>query len=240
MRVLVVDDEGPARRRLRRMLEALPGVVVCGEAADTVSLERTLAQTPIDVVFLDIQMPGKDGVSWARTREHGPAVVFVTAHDAFAVDAFDADAIDYLMKPVRSERLAAAVQRLQARLRISAAPAVALRIVTHTNGQMQVHDAGAVTRFWASQKYTLFVSGGEEHLLEEPLASLEARLGDAGFMRVHRAELVRLDAVSSLSLGVDGHVLQLLDGQRARVSRRSLPAVREAIAKSPSAGQSPT
>lgn len=213
------------------MLAALPGVVVCGEAVDVASLERALAETPVDVVFLDIQMPGGDGVSWARGRRGGgPAVVFVTAYDAFAVDAFDAEAIDYVMKPVRTERLAAAVERLQARLRVSAAPAADLRILTSTNGRTRIHDARAVTRFWASQKYTLFVSGGVEHLLEEPLASLERRLAGAGFMRVHRSELVRLDAVSAMSTGPDGHVLQLLDGQQVRVSRRSLPAVREALA----------
>lgn len=225
----MVDDEGPARRRLVRMLEALPGVRVCGEAADVAALDRALAQTAVDVVFLDIQMPGGDGVSWARARHGGPAVVFVTAYDAFAVEAFDADAADYVMKPVRRERLAATVQRLQGRLRLASAPEADLRIVTHTGGQTQIHDARSITRFWASQKYTLFLSGGEEHLLEETLASLEHRLAGAGFMRVHRSELIRLNAVSTLAAGDEGHVLELLDGQRARVSRRTLPAVREAI-----------
>ena len=254
MRALVVDDEGPARRRLARMLEALPGVRVVAELEDAAALHDALQRHSADVIFLDICMPGVDGMSFAQSHTGLPPVVFVTAHDRYAVSAFGVDAVDYLLKPVRPERLAAAVDRVrrlgarapraagndapappgtsspaQGTPPAASASSAPPRIVSGTRQLLELFDAREITRFWASDKYTLFRAGGEERLTEEPLTALAERLEPYGFLRVHRAELVRADAVRALRL-VDGHYeLSLSDGQHARVSRRALPAIKLAL-----------
>lgn len=269
MRALVVDDEGPARRRLARMLDAV-GVQVVAQLEDATALSDALAALTVDVVFLDVRMPGVDGMSFAQSRAEAhaearadatassparppslPPIVFVTAHDEYAARAFGVDAVDYLLKPVRPERLMAAVERVRKRAAsaatgagaslASAAPVAAPtasapsalsqapRIVVTSRQLIQLFDARSITRFWSSDKYTLFRAGSAEHMTEEPLAALAERLLAFGFLRVHRAELVRSDAVSALRL-VDGrYELCLSDGQQARVSRRALPAIKLAL-----------
>jgi len=241
VKALVVDDEAPARRRLARMLEALTEVRVVAQLEDTGGVQEALASHAPDVLFLDVRMPGMDGMSLAQSQRGLPPIVFVTAHAEYAARAFGVDAVDYLLKPVRPERLVSAVERVAKRIaslmpREVAEPVVARvaapgppRIVVNTRNMIQLFDARQITRFWSSDKYTVFRAAGEEHLTEEPLALLADRLLAFGFLRVHRAELVRSDAVSALRI-VDGHhELCLSDGQYARVSRRSLPAIKVAL-----------
>jgi DNA-binding LytR/AlgR family response regulator len=238
---MLVDDEAPARRRLARMLEALTDVLVVAQLEDTSGVLQALAAQPADVLFLDVRMPGLDGMSLAHSQRGLPPIVFVTAHAEYAARAFAVDAVDYLLKPVRPERLVTAVERVCKRIAsfapaeppAPASPRVAApgppRIVVNTRNLIQLFDARAITRFWSSDKYTLFRAGAEEHLTEEPLAALADRLLGFGFLRVHRAELVRGDAVSALRI-VDGHhEVCLSDGQTARVSRRALPAIKAAL-----------
>jgi DNA-binding LytR/AlgR family response regulator len=237
IRALVVDDEEPARRRLCRMLRLLPEVEVVGEAGDgEEALEQARALAP-DVLFLDVRMPGIDGITLAQSFTELPPIVFVTAHDSHAVDAFEVEAVDYLLKPVNPERLAEAVERLRTRGgdRRAAARALArlappsARVVTSGRGLVRFFEAAAITRFWAADKYTVFRADGEEHLTEEPLDALAERLAPLGFLRVHRAELVRIAAVKALRAEDGIHEVELADGQAARVSRRSLPEVRRAL-----------
>lgn len=238
LRALVVDDEAPARRRLRRQLEEL-GVEVVGEAEDgEQALTQARALAP-DVIFLDVRMPGVDGLTLAQRHVDLPPIVFCTAYDEFAVKAFEVNAVDYLLKPVRAERLSAAVEKVRAKQGASrervakalevVAPAQATRVVSSTRGTVRFFDARQLTRFWSSDKYTVFVAEGEEHLIEESLSTLEERLAPHGFLRVHRAELIRLDAVKSLSTADGMHEVKLADGQVAKVSRRSVGAVKEAL-----------
>lgn len=244
MKLLVVDDEPLARKRLIRLLGELPDVQVVGEAEDGLAaLEQIRALTP-DLVLLDIQMPGLDGLALARRwGAELPPLVFVTAHDAHALEAFEVAAVDYLLKPVRPERLAAALQRVRSRLAQSAAtprtdtaaleqlaPPERTHLVTSTRrGEVHLFDGRRITRFQASEKYTVFLVDGREQLTEEPLSSIEARLARFGFLRVHRGELVRLEAVQSFR-STDGiHELVLVDGQVVRVSRRSVAEVRQAL-----------
>jgi DNA-binding LytR/AlgR family response regulator len=240
VKVAVVDDEAPARRRLARMLREVDGVDVVGEAEDGDGALRLLETTAVDALFLDVRMPGLDGLALVQRYADLPAVVFVTAYDAYAVQAFELNAVDYLLKPVRPERLAEAVRRLRARGAVeresvarafhAAAPAKgAARVVAAERGVIRLFDARAVTRFWALEKYTAFRADGAEHLTEEPLSALESRLTGEGFMRVHRGELVRADAIRALRSVDGGFEVELADGQRARVSRRLLAAVRAAL-----------
>ena len=218
MKVLIVDDEPLARRRLRRLVEAL-GETVIGEAGNAERALSLVASLVPDVLLLDIQMPGRDGLALARELVHGPAIVFTTAHGQFAVDAFDAAAVDYLLKPIEPAKLARALAR--ARDRRPAPPTVTAR----TRDVMTVIPVDRIARFRAADKYTSFVVGGVEHLIEVPLSELEARLAAHGFVRVHRAELVQRAQIRALH----GSELELATGERVQVSRRSLPEVRRLI-----------
>ncbi|MCA2976992.1 MAG: response regulator transcription factor [Myxococcaceae bacterium] len=238
LRVLVVDDEVPALRRLVRLVNECPDARVVGEAQDGEAAVVEAARTQAQVVLLDITMPGVDGLTLAQRAGALPPVIFCTAHDAYALKAFEVNAVDYLLKPVRLERLAAALERARARLGKAGAgqqqalealaPAPAGRVLSSTRGAVHFFDAAAITRFWASEKYTLFLAGGAEQLTEESLSSLEERLGPA-FVRVHRAELVRLSAVVGIKSEDEGPVALLSDGQRVAVSRRSLAGLKQAL-----------
>jgi DNA-binding LytR/AlgR family response regulator len=245
VRVLIVDDEAPARRRLIRMIGEMEAVTVAGEAGDAEAALAQVAALAPDVVMLDIRLPGMDGLALAARYAHLPPIVFVTAYDEFALRAFELDAIDYLVKPVRPERLAAALERARRRIdprsstavlaRLAASappgepPAQSVRIVVLDRGALRLFDAREVSRFWASDKYTLFFAAGEERLTQEPLAVLAARLEPHGFMRVHRGELVNLHRVRAVRVEDGHHLAELEDGQVARVSRRELTAFKAAL-----------
>lgn len=241
MRALVVDDEAPARRRLIRMLLALPDVEIAGQLADGDGLLETVTTRGVDVIFLDIKMPGVDGISLAQGQRDAqagrlgvkwPPIVFVTAHDEYAVRAFEVAAADYLLKPVRPERLAAAVERVRnsSPTEVPERPACVQRVASAQGSDFALFEPSRITRFRAEQKYTVYQVDGVEHLTEESLSALAQRLAVHGFLRIHRSELVRLDAVKGLHMCDDRHEVELADGQRARVSRRSLAALRRALA----------
>ena len=243
MKVLIVDDERPARDRLIRMLARVEGVVVAGEAGDGEEAARLVDELEPDVVLLDVNMPRLDGMTLALERAGElPPIIFVTAYDKHALRAFDAGAVDYLVKPVRQERLEQALARVRGRVR-SPEPVEALlkrlvsadngetacRIAVASGGSVRFFDARQVSRFWSADKYTLFVHGGDELMLEESLGALERRLEAHAFVRVHRSELINLAKVRALHSDDGIHEVELDDGQRARVSRRSLPALKKAL-----------
>ncbi len=239
-RLIVVDDEEPARRRLIRMLAQFQHIEVVGEAENGEDALRLVEASKPDAMLLDIQMPRLDGLSLAQRFTDLPPIVFVTAHAEHAVAAFEVHAVDYLLKPVRAERLKQAIDRIsqlatQERVAMTAAlEAVApssesTRIITVSQGIYRFFDAHDIHRFWSSDKYTVFLANGEEHLTEESLSSLEARLSKLGFLRVHRAELVRLSSIRALRVSEGDHSAELKDGQLARVSRRSISQVRQAL-----------
>ncbi|MEM9192172.1 MAG: LytTR family DNA-binding domain-containing protein [Myxococcota bacterium] len=242
MRVLVVDDEPPARRRLQRLLEEIGDVEVVGEASTGAEgLEKVRALQP-DVMLLDIRMPGMDGLTLAASGADLPPIVFVTAYDEHAVAAFEANAVDYLLKPVRRERLQKALGRVRARstetqtdlqrlMELLAAQQEVPRVTAQESGTLHVFDAREITRFYASDKYTAFCVEGREFLIEESLSQLEERLHTLDFMRVHRGELIGLRHVRAVRSEDAGGVAELTDGQCARVSRRHLPALRRALVK---------
>jgi DNA-binding LytR/AlgR family response regulator len=188
-------------------------------------------------------MPRLDGMTLALERAGElPPIIFVTAYDQHALRAFDAGALDYLVKPVRQERLEQALARVHGRRR-SPEPVEALlkrlvsgdggddacRIAVACGGSVRFFDARQVTRFRSADKYTVFVHGGDELILEESLGALERRLEGHAFVRVHRGELVNLARVRALHSADGIHEVELDDGQRARVSRRSLPALKKAL-----------
>jgi DNA-binding LytR/AlgR family response regulator len=227
--VIVVDDEPLARARLVRMLARVNGVTCVGEAADAASARALIREHAPDVVLLDVEMPGTNGLSLAD--ELGmPPVIFTTAHQQFAADAFDLDAVDYLVKPIRQERLQRALEKMQRRAPSSAPRAKAPHtLAVHDSGSVRLVDVSEVRALRAVDKYTAFTLGGEEMLVRESLDALATRLSDAGFTRVHRAALVRRDVIVGLAHEGDGLVAQLDDGTNVPVSRRHAPSLRREL-----------
>jgi len=235
LRALIVDDEPLARARLARLLRVEGGVEVIGEAGDGEAALARIRELWPDIVFLDIRMPGLDGLAVASADEPLPAIVFTTAHQEHAVEAFELDAVDYLLKPVQKERLTRALLRVRARSQAENPPPAGRgsrprRLCVQEGGAFHVFETRGITRFHAADKYTVFVCDGREHLIEESLSTLESKLSGHGFFRAHRSELLNLDHVRSVASDEDGGVVIMSDGQRAKVSRRHAAALKRALA----------
>ena len=243
LRTLIVDDEALARSRMRTLLGdcKTPTVSVEGEAANATQAIELLRRQPYDLALLDIHMPGADGLTLAqtlRTLPRPPAVVFVTAHTEHAVQAFELEAVDYLTKPVRLERLQQALQKAERLLRsrgesLNDAPAEALLI--QERGRTERVPLAEVLYFKAELKYITVRTAAKTYILDGALSELEEKYAQQ-FMRIHRNALVARRAVRAIEKHDDpeegegwavrlGGIDELLS-----VSRRQLAAVREAIA----------
>jgi len=237
-RILIADDEPPARARLRRLVEELDGYQVVGEARHGREVLQACHELEPDVVLLDIRMPDMDGIEAARhlgKMEKGPAVIFTTAFDSYAMEAFDAQAIGYLLKPVRRERLQRAL-RQAARLSAQefeglATPRAARRnLCVRKPAGLQLIDVDSVTHFQADQKYvTVFHSGGQD-LLDEPLKDLAEEFSDR-FIRIHRSVLVSARHLERLEKTEAGQQQVWLRGrdEPLPVSRRHTTEVKLAL-----------
>src|SRR4051812_568711 len=217
MRVLIVDDEAPARARLRSLLEEIGGIDIVGEAGDgALAIARVLAVKP-DVVLLDIRMPVMDGIEVARHLSllpEPPAVVFATAHDEHAMQAFDAQAIAYLLKPVRREKLAAALERAErlTRPRLGAGdsvPQTRSHVAVRVRDTLKLLRIEDVLSFTAEQKYTTVRHVGGTDLIEDSLRALESEFG-ARFVRIHRNTLVATARIRALERTADGGTLAVI------------------------------
>jgi two-component system LytT family response regulator len=234
LRVLIVDDEPLARRGIRQLLARHPDVAVAGEArngAEAVELMQGLAP---DVVFLDVQMPEFDGFAVLARVEPSerPFVIFVTAYDTFAVQAFDEEAVDYLVKPLGESRFDHALARARERIRArrAGAPSAPQRLVIPAAGSDLVLDLSEINWIEADDYYAAVHALGRRHLVRESLASLEARLDRGRFVRVHRSAIVNLAHVREIRAPGGGDAAVLLrDGTHIPVSRRRREQVAEAI-----------
>ncbi|HEU4565801.1 MAG TPA: response regulator [Gemmatimonadaceae bacterium] len=241
LRVLIVDDEGPARRKVRRLLEEEPDVTIVGEAADGTDAVAAIREQAPDVVFLDIQMPGLDGFGVVATvgAERMPHIVFVTAYDEHALRAFEVHAIDYLLKPVDPERFRAAVARARAlairppdddlvarvaRLveeRTRAEPRWLERILVDAGNRSLLLAVEQIDWIEAARNYVTLHAGKERYTVRASIGALHGRLDPSRFLRVNRSQLVRLDAVKELHPWFHGEYIVLLhDGTRLTWSRR--------------------
>jgi DNA-binding LytR/AlgR family response regulator len=229
VRVLVVDDEPLARARVARLLARIQGVASVAEAGSGAAAIAMLEKAKADVMLLDIEMPGISGLEVAKTPGM-PAVIFTTAHVEYAARAFDLDAVDYLTKPIRRERLERALERVSRRVKAATtvAPA-AYRIPVHGPSGIRFVDVARATTLRALDKYTSLSVDGEEHLVRESLDALEERLAESGFVRVHRAALVRVGAIAGLGTQDGALVAKLADGTSVEVSRRHGPALRRML-----------
>ena len=243
IRAVIADDEPLARRGIRQLLAAQRDVDIVGEARngrETLHLLRTLRP---DLLFLDVQMPEPDGfgVLAALGTTPMPAVVFVTAYDDFAVRAFEAHALDYLVKPIEEARFAEAVQRTRDRMHSMAAVELSrrlatmlsarerenltrgigsTRIVVPTSSGDLVLDADEIDWIEADDYYAAIHARGRRHLMRQSLSLLERRLDSTRFVRAHRGAIVNIDRVRELRGDASDTVLVLRDGTRVPVSRR--------------------
>ena len=234
MRVLVADDEAPARGKLQRWLSEQPDIEVVAEAEDGLRAAEAIERLRPEVVFLDIQMPGLDGfdVIRRRTPERMPVVVFLTAYDQFAVRAFEAEALDYLLKPVSAARFAATMARLTRRLRAGGQSASDPVIVVTTRRGAVVVPFAEIDWIEAEDKYVRIWTRGRSYLLREPLRDVERRVRGHGFARAHRRALVRLEAAREITVAERGRVCAALaSGARVPISRRRRAAFLAAVRK---------
>lgn len=235
MRLLIVDDEAPARARLTRIAGDIRDCEVVGEAGNGVEAIDAVARCAPDVVLLDVRMPRMDGIEVAQhlaSLTTPPAVIFTTAYDEYALAAFDAHAVAYLLKPVRSDRLAAAIEhaRQPNRAQLDAAGATPRRhISARIRDRIELVPLRAVRCFVAEQKYVVARHTDGELLITDTLKELESEFA-AGFIRVHRNALVSVDWIERLDGGDGDARIHLRDDERPiEVSRRHLPGVRKRL-----------
>jgi two-component system LytT family response regulator len=240
IRVLIVDDEAPARSKLRRFLAADPEVEVVGEAGSgTEAVEAVRALAP-DVVFLDVQMPGLDGfgVVAALEGEALPQVVFVTAYDEFAVKAFEVHAVDYLLKPFGPDRFERALARVKERVRarrddgldrrlrtvlaeVTRRPTYLERLLVPDGGKSVLLEVSRIDWIEAEGNHVRLHVGPASHLVRATLAALEERLDPARFLRIHRSRIVNADRIREVHPWSHGDQLVVLrDGTELIMSRR--------------------
>ena len=231
-RVLIADDEPVARRGVRQMLAPFPEFVIVGECRDGREVLASLDVFKPDVIFLDILMPEIDGfeVIKQRGQDKMPAIVFLTAYDQFAVRAFEAEAHDYLVKPVGESRMAATINRLMKRLSAEGASQRERGIVVSTSRGAVVLPLGEIDWIEAADNYARLWSRGRSYLIRESLGELERQVNGHGFARAHRQALVRIDGVRALHAGERGGLVAVLDcGAKVPVARRRRAAFAAAV-----------
>lgn len=240
IRAYVVDDEPLAVQRLTRLLRESNRVDVVGSETDPEAAVAWLGAHPVDVLFLDVQMSGLTGFELLDRLDADVPVVFTTAYDRYALDAFEVNSIDYLLKPVEPDRLARALDKVErtrsdagnirALARELAAQLVAARapesgacgsrierIASRVGERTTVLDVARISHFFSKDKLTFAAQGGREHVVDYTLAELEQRLDGRRFVRIHRAAIVNLAYVQELYPGIDGMLVRLRDDARTEL-----------------------
>jgi two-component system response regulator AlgR len=241
MNILIVDDEALARTRMRQLLEDFEDCTVCAEAANGEQALAAVNRHQPDVLLLDIRMPGMDGLEVARhlqALEQPPAIIFTTAYNDYALQAFEIHAVDYLLKPVRRERLAEALAharrltKVQAAALLVAGPTAVTRdrICANVRGSLLLIPVAEIRYFLADQKYVTVCSADGQVLIEDSLKSLEEEFGER-FVRIHRNALVARRYLAGLDRDPEGGARVLLHGvdEALEVSRRHLSAIRKLV-----------
>lgn len=247
IQTVLADDEPLARRKLRELLQADSDVKIVGEAGNGTEVMDLLRTTNPHVMFLDVCMPGRDGFAVldeiaAEKGSTMPSVIITTAHDQFALRAFDARAVDYLLKPFTMERLRAAVQRVKDQL--SSAPAKTAgadeangqeyltRIVFKSRGRILFLHTSEIRWIGAEENYVRVANGNESHLIRDTISSMEERLDPKTFLRVHRSAIVNLNYVKEIRTDPKGDfVVQLVSGQTIPMSRSYHARIRHLLGR---------
>jgi len=223
MRTLLVDDEALARREMRRLLAEFAWIEIVGEAGNIDAAAAQIEQLAPELLFLDIQMPGGSGFDLLARLEKLPHVIFTTAYDQHAVRAFEVNALDYLLKPIEPERLAASLSRVKvAQVRAAAQPEAALEQLFVRDGPRCWFVPLREVRLFTAEGNYVRLSWGKIHpLLGRPLSMLEQRLDPKKFFRANRRQVINLEFIEAVELGVNGQIhVQLRDGPEVEISRR--------------------
>lgn len=245
LRTLIVDDEAPARERLRRLLGGNELIELVGEAKDGVEAVEMIEETSPDMVLLDIQMPVLDGFGVVEALQEPPAIIFVTAYDEYAIRAFEVNALDYLLKPFSQERLNKAIERAHEELSTGQEFADRIgplleslreekryteRVAVREPDRILVLDVKEIDWIEARQGQVVVHVGQEEHVIARTLADLEGRLDPTLFFRAHRSVIVNLDRVKEIIPWFAGsHKLRLTTGAEVDLSRSRGKALREIL-----------
>ena len=248
MRVLIVDDEKPARDRLRQILADEDGYEVVGEAANGYEALEQAAGTAPDIVLLDIRMPGMEGIETAHhlnAMDPAPAVVFTTAYDEYAIDAFEARAIGYVLKPVRRSRLTGALEQATRLVGAALSEAAAeanldvqrKHVCAHAHGELKLIPVHEITSFIADQKYVSVDHDNGHDLIDDSLKSLEAEFGSS-FVRIHRSALIAVDRIDRIEKNTEGKNRVVLrddsqvEDKELIISRRHVAEVKRRLKES--------
>lgn len=229
MNVLIVDDEPLAREGMRLLLESEPCITALSEARNGPEAVAMIRAKRPDLVTLDVQMPGMDGFAVLRElgAEHLPPVIFVTAHDKYAIQAFEVNAIDYLLKPVTRERCSQALSRVRERLntqghdnghvmsllqQLSVRPRYLARVALRSAGKISFVSVEDIQYVQAAENYVELNLKGARHLLHVPIATLESSLDPQAFLRIHRSMIVNVRHIQELATGPHGEFIVVLKG----------------------------
>ena len=234
LKAMIVDDEAPARSELRYLLDEVGKTEVVAEAASVREAIEKLKEYPCDVLFLDINMPEATGLQFADALQHlkfPPAVVFVTAYSEFALDAFEVKAIDYLVKPVETERLRQAISRVREHVVLHAKAQKSERIPVEKAGKKILISIDQIIFVMARDDYAYLQTETDRYFSTVSLAQLEKRLEGHGFFRVHRGYLVNLDMVQEVESVAGGTLLLTMvnSTEKIPVSRRRVSALKKAL-----------
>jgi two-component system LytT family response regulator len=244
LRAIIVDDEELARAMLREMLNSHPDIEITAECGNGFEAVKAIGENPPDLLFLDVQMPKLDGFEVLELMDPGPAVIFVTAYDQYAMRAFDAQAVDYLLKPFSADRFERALERARARLGESRQPPPDLalaargperpqRIVVRDGPKVHIIPIERLDYVEAQDDYVALHSMGKSYLKQQPIAAVEAMLDPARFVRIHRSAIVNLERVARIEpYAKDSRIAILSDGARLPVSRSGYARLMEAMGDS--------
>lgn len=234
MRILIADDEPIARQVLREIIEEIPGVTLVGEAVDGTDAIAQARQLQPDVILLDLHMPGLDGfqVKQAFPSDWAPLVIFVTAYEEHALEAFNAGAIDYVLKPVRKERLEASLQKARTQLAgkvpSKAASAASRKIIGRLGNDLHLLDPSEVIAFQAEGDLVFIITAKGRYFANHSLKVLEQKLPGNSFRRVHRATIINTDQIRKISpLSSKRWLLKMANGMEVIVSKRLSGVIRE-------------
>lgn len=235
MKVIIIDDERLARQELKSMLATYPGIEIAGECGDARSAIETVNNLKPDVIFLDIQMPGKTGFDLLEELTFVPEVVFVTAHDEYAIKAFEVNALDYLLKPVQPVRLSDTIKKLSDRMQEQKGPGEKLNVLSE-NDQVFVKDGercwfvrlGDVRLLESEGNYVRLYFGQSKPLILRSLNYLDERLNNRIFFRASRKHIINLQWVDNIESWFNGGLLvKLRGGEQVEISRRQAVKLKE-------------
>jgi len=247
LRVVIVDDESPARSLLREYLGAEPGVEICGECTNGFEAVKAIGELAPDLVLLDVQMPKLDGFEVLELLERPPAVVFVTAYDEYALKAFEVHAVDYVLKPVSRERLAESLAHARARLSggadLAPAPSPASlaaaarapghfveRILVKDGARVHVIPVGRLDWIEAQDDYAAIRAEGKSYLKPRPLAEIAAGLDPARFVRIHRSYVLNVERLARIEpYAKDSRIAILHDGKQLPLSRAGYARLKQLL-----------